>query len=437
MATRIFHTTKYRFLAVGLSALFMIAGILAFVILGGFNLGIDFQSGFSQKFQIAQPGLTLTNAGKDVVTVDVVSGNVSVSVRSTERGIVYHEFTTAEYPTIAALASAISGKIQGVTATAVAPQAPTTDIITGFGLPAVIGAAPFTLSSANSDTSDFVTIDEVRNAIGQTAQVQIVGDAYKQIFQIRLGNDSGTTQEQLSEQVGNALKNAFGQDRIVILQTDFVGPKFSASLVAGSILSVLVAVALILVYVWFRFKISYALAAIITLAHDTLALVAFIVIFQLEVSSTTIAALLTIIGYSLNNVIVIFDRIRENRRIIKDVDLLTMIDTSVSQSLSRTIFSSLTTVLAILPLAILASGAIELFAIEMVFGVAVGAYSSNMLAPALLYWITKNKGLAAPKAVAAGSTEKEEEEQAASVVSADLEIPSVERKLRGKRQEKK
>jgi preprotein translocase subunit SecF len=170
--------------------------------------------------------------------------------------------------------------------------------------------------------------------------------------------------------------------------------------------------------------------------HDTFLLIGFIALFRLEVSSTTIAALLTIIGYSLNNVIVIFDRIRENRPMLKELPMMQLIDTSVSQSLSRTLFSSLTTILAILPLAILASGAIQLFAIEMVFGIIVGAYSCNFLAPSLLLWITKkqNNGHAVPveheevpaKDVPADATEVEE-----------VEIPSAQRKLKGKRKQKK
>ncbi len=433
MATKIFRSTKYRFLAIGLSAAFLLAGVIALIVTG-FNLGIDFQSGFSQKFQIAPAALSLSYQGADTVTVGVVEGDVSLTVRSAETGIKYHEFSSATYRTIGELAQAISSQISGVTVEALLSNAPTASIITGFGLPATLGETAFVLNGENTDRAAFVTIDQVRQALEVSAQVQTVGSDYQQVFQIRLGSDSAMTQEELSADVLGKLQNAFGKDKIVILQSDFIGPKFSATLVLGSILAVLVAVVLILVYVWFRFKISYALAAIINLVHDTFALVAFIILFQLEVSSTTIAALLTIIGYSLNNVIVIFDRIRENRKIVKDMDLLSLIDTSVSQSLSRTILSSLTTILAILPLAILASGAIQLFAIEMVFGVAIGAYSSNMIAPTLFFWITKKKGLPQAKAISDDATEAEsiEDEQVA-----DIEIPKFERKLKGKRQDKK
>lgn len=438
MAKRIFQTTKYRFLALALSAAFLIAGIVGFVAFGGFNLGIDFQSGFSQSFQIAPAVLELTYSGDETVTLDVVESNVTLVVRSSTTGVKYHEFSTSAYPTVQDIASAISNTVSNVQANALAPQAASSSIISGFGLPATLSTIPFKLNGANTDRNDYVSINEIREVLTEASLVQIVGEEYRQIFQVRLGSDTGAGQEEIAAMVSEKLKAAFGDSNIVVLQTDFVGPKFSTTLVTSSIIAAVVAVVLILLYVWFRFKISYALAAIINLIHDILALVAFIILFQLEVSSTTIAALLTIIGYSLNNVIVIFDRIRENRKIIKDIDLLSMINVSVSQSLSRTIFSSLTTMLAVLPLAILASGSIQLFAIEMAFGVAVGAYSSNFFAPAILFWTTKRKGLPVSKAsngekVAQFEVVNDEEEAPIE----DLSVPTVERKLKGKRKEKK
>jgi len=206
--------------------------------------------------------------------------------------------------------------------------------------------------------------------------------------------------------------------------------------VSGSILIVIVSIVLILLYIWFRFKLAFALAAIITLVHDTFLLIGFITVLRLEVSSTTIAALLTIIGYSLNNVIVIFDRIRENKPLLTDVSIMRLIDTSVSQSLSRTLFSSLTTVLAILPLAIFASGAIQLFAIEMVFGIVVGAYSSNLLAPALFMWISKDKKNDHKHPAAPVEIKKELHVESESK-SQEVQIPNADRKLKGKRQQKK
>ncbi|MFA5513941.1 MAG: protein translocase subunit SecF [Sphaerochaetaceae bacterium] len=438
MAKKIYPITKFRFVAVAVSALFLIAAVAAYIIFGGFNLSIDFQSGFSQRVQIATSAISFSYEGSDSVTLNI-SGSTVTLVKRDLSGTKYHEFSSANYPTIGQLANAINKEVEGVKAVAIDESAPTNDLITGFGLPATLKAEAYILKSANPATANYITIDEVRQVLGGEAQVQIVGEAYRQIFQFRLSNDDNLSESEMSNYVLSSLEKAFGEDSVVVLQSDFVGPKYSSSLVSGSILIVVIAIALILLYIWFRFKLSYALAAIITLVHDTLFLIGFIVLFRLEVSTTTIAAILTIIGYSLNNVIVIFDRVRENRPILKKVKMREIIDISVSQSLTRTIHSSLTTAIAILPLAFFAGGAIQLFAIKMVFGIVVGAYSCNFLAPALLMWITKSKNEPIIKKVEAEVKElpvTEEEDKKEEVVT-DVPIPTIERKLKGKRQQKK
>ena len=434
MANKIHPITKFRFIAVALSVVLLLVGIISYIALGGFNLGIDFQSGFSQRVQVAPATLSIEYSGSDTVTLDVSNGDVSLVVRD-GMGSRYLEYPAATYPTVGEMAKALNGAVTGLKATALVEDAPTASFITGFGLPATLDDSVLILNSANSNTTDYVTIEDTRSVLGSSAQVQIVSDEYLQMFQIRLANEEGLLETELSAQVASSLTNKFGTDSIVILQSYFVGPKYSSTLISGSILIVVVAIALILLYIWFRFKLAYALAAIITLVHDTFLLIGFIVLLRLEVSSTTIAALLTIIGYSLNNVIVIFDRIRENKPLLVELSIMDLIDVSVSQSLSRTLFSSLTTVFAILPLAIFASGAIQLFAIEMVFGIIVGAYSSNLLAPALFMWISKGKKKGSPAPVAIKMEAKETLVAPKEKVAAP--IPTAERKLTGKRQQKK
>jgi len=159
-----------------------------------------------------------------------------------------------------------------------------------------------------------------------------------------------------------------------------------------------VAVALILVYIAFRFTFSYAVSSIIALVHDVLMMLSFTLVFRLEVSSTTIAVVLTIIGYSLNNTIVIFDRVRENLEATGyGVSVPDIIDRSVSESLTRTVITTLTTLFAVIPLSILSSGQIRLFAIELTWGLVVGAYSSNFIAPSLLYLFHKLFRIDKPK----------------------------------------
>ena len=163
-----------------------------------------------------------------------------------------------------------------------------------------------------------------------------------------------------------------------------MGPKFSSSLFRSSVSAILIAFVLILLYISVRFRISYALSSIIALIHDVLMMLSFVVILRLEVSSTTIAAVLTIIGYSLNNTIVIFDRVRENIKATRGSDPASMVSWSVRQSFSRTFITTLTTLFAIVPLSIFSTGDIRNFAINLIWGLVVGAYSSSIIAPALL-----------------------------------------------------
>ena len=265
----------------------------------------------------------------------------------------------------------------------------TGNVVTGFGFPAVLTSSPVKVNYA-TDTVD-VTIEDVREALAPlgSVNVQTVGSQSEAIYQIRITVAEGDTQRDAEQKVNNLLFSAFGEKNTVVLQSDFVGPKFSSSLFRDSITGLLIALVLILGYIAIRFRFSYAISSIIALFHDVLAMLSFILIFRLEVSSTTIAAVLTIIGYSINNTIVIFDRVRENLKLEKGKSVDDVIALSVRQSLTRTIMTSLTTLVAIVPLAILGSGDIQLFAINLTWGIIAGAYSSNFLAPAFLHYFHK------------------------------------------------
>lgn len=169
-----------------------------------------------------------------------------------------------------------------------------------------------------------------------------------------------------------------------VLASDFVGAGYSSSMVRNSVLLVLGALAMILAYLWLRFELSYALSVILSTVHDVFFLIGFIGAFQLEINAATVAAVLTIIGYSLNDTIVTFDRIRENRYTEKRLSMHEIIDLSITQTLSRTIITSLTTLLSIIAIVFLATGSVRLFAIEMVFGIIIGTYSSIFIAGASL-----------------------------------------------------
>ncbi len=172
-----------------------------------------------------------------------------------------------------------------------------------------------------------------------------------------------------------------------ILQIDKVGPKMGAEMRSNSVSAVAIALLLILIYITVRFEFKFAIGAVIALLHDVLVTLAFFSFFQWEFSLPVLAAFLTIVGYSLNDTIVVYDRIRENIKIHKGKPLKDVINLSVNQSLGRTIITSLTTFLVVLILAIFGGQVLFGFSIAMVVGVIVGTYSSMFVAaPVLIAW---------------------------------------------------
>lgn len=245
-----------------------------------------------------------------------------------------------------------------------------------------------------ADDAGEVSALSVRETLSdiEGTQVQRVGQDEDRQFSIRV-RDPGTIEnfsQVMAERVEEALSEEFGAGNVSVLETSFVGPRFSQDLASQAVWLTTMALVLILAYIWFRFQLGYATSAIVTLIHDVAVMLGFIGAMQLEVSTATIAAVLTIIGYSLNDTIVIFDRVRENESILRESPFETIINTSITQSLSRTLITSATTMLAVLAIFIFATGEIRDFALNLMVGIVVGTYSSVFVAsPMLLAWRTR------------------------------------------------
>ncbi len=199
------------------------------------------------------------------------------------------------------------------------------------------------------------------------------------------------TNARLQASITKALNNAFGEDNIVVLSTDFVGSRFSTSLARQAVVLVLGALCLIFLYAMVRFRWDFALGGILALLHDTLAIFAFIVWTQMEFNSISIAAVLTIIGYSINDTVVIFDRIRENIALHPKEMCTDILDISLSEVLGRTIITTLTTMLAAFALYYFTQGGMKDFAMCLIVGMLSGTYSSIYIASTCIHFISKNK----------------------------------------------
>ena len=171
---------------------------------------------------------------------------------------------------------------------------------------------------------------------------------------------------------------------IKFLQTDSVGAKVSKELVQKGIMSVVLAVSAVLFYIWIRFEWQFALGAVFALVHDVVITIGIFSVLGLEFNLSIIAALLTIVGYSLNDTVIVFDRIRENLKKFRKKPLLELLNLSVNETLSRTVMTSVTTMIALLSLYILGGDVIRGFTFAMIWGVLIGTFSSIFVASAAL-----------------------------------------------------
>jgi preprotein translocase subunit SecF len=171
---------------------------------------------------------------------------------------------------------------------------------------------------------------------------------------------------------------------IEFMSVESVGPKVSGELIQTAAIAVLLAIGAVLIYIWLRFEWQFAVGAVGALVHDVLLTIGVFSVLQIRFDLAIIAALLTIVGYSLNDTVVVFDRVRENLRKYKKKLLQEVMDQSINETLSRTVMTSVTTLLALIALFVLGGDVIRGFIFAMIWGVIVGTYSSVFVASALL-----------------------------------------------------
>jgi preprotein translocase subunit SecF len=227
-------------------------------------------------------------------------------------------------------------------------------------------------------------VGEIRKALGEeglgSSVIQSLGEDK---VAIRLKSEEGKA-DTVSDDLFAILVKQYGQERVSLELVEMVGPQVGADMRRKGILSILYAMVGILIYVTFRFQFRFALGAIAALVHDIMITVGVFSLFDKEFTLPVIAALLTIIGYSLNDTIVVYDRIRENIRRMPKEKLAVVVNNSINQTLSRTILTSGTTLLVVACLFILGGEVIHDFSFALIVGVLVGTYSSIYIASPVL-----------------------------------------------------
>ena len=187
--------------------------------------------------------------------------------------------------------------------------------------------------------------------------------------------------------IKEGLRKAFGEGSFEIRRVEMVGPKVGKDLRQKGIKAIIFALIGILIYVSWRFEFRFAVGAVVALAHDVMITLGVFSLLDKEISLPVLAAFLTIVGYSLNDTIVVYDRIRENMRKRGNEPFSRVINRSINETLSRTILTSLTTLIVVVVLFVLGGGVIHNFALALLVGIIVGTYSSIYVAsPVVLYW---------------------------------------------------
>ncbi len=273
----------------------------------------------------------------------------------------------------------------------------------------VIGFASFAIQGLNfgidfrggttirTESTQEVDIGLYRDAmtplgLGDISITEVLDPAFRSdqhVTQIRIEAQEGdeAVQGQMIEAIGVALLAADPGMVLPFPAVESVGPKVSGELIKTAALAVVLAIGAVLIYIWLRFEWQFAMGAVAALVHDVVLTIGVFSWLQIKFDLAIIAALLTIVGYSLNDTVVVFDRVRENLRKFKKRPLAEVLNVSINETLSRTLMTSVTTLLALISLYVLGGDVIRGFVFAMIWGVIVGTYSSVFVASTILLWL--------------------------------------------------
>lgn len=377
-----------------LSGVLLIAGILSVIQQGGLKYGLDFKGGTNVDVRFAQPPdvdhlrSSLRAQGIKDSEIQSISDGVGTS-KPTEVVIGLELKADGDQDT---------GRSQVINA-----------------LNAIYGTASSGKPDFNAATpASLTTFLTQRDPLALSTNV---ADRYQQIAKSLLAyrdkNKNGvlTNFDELSQAEGvtpavlSAVKENYALGAFAVRNVEIVGPKVGAELRRQAVYVTLYALAGMLVYIAFRFEWVYGAAAVLAVFHDVLITLGLFSLFKFEISLTVIAALLTLVGYSMNDTIVIFDRIRENNRLLRKESFADVVNKSINQTLSRTILTSGLTFLTVLVLFLMGGQVLRAFSFALVVGIVIGTYSSfGIAAPLVVFWNRwRGQGEAAGTGPAAGN----------------------------------
>lgn len=370
-----------------LSCLIILTGVVGLFV-KGINFGLDFKPGLIEEVRVAEPVANIVYNGSAKISLDMNAGQMDLVITGTGIENETKSFNFAVLSTVSQLAAELN-KVADVHMTVTDGSYETTKLFLNSAVSNQLTNTPMYLYPAGTST---ITTDDLRSALGdESVAIKQLGNGADASYQIRMAVSEGDAQNDLQTAVNEKLYSKFGKENVAIVKTDFIGAGMSKSTTRKSIFMFICVIVLIWVYAAIRFHWDFALGSVIALLHDTLIMFTFICWSGMEFSTTVLAAVLTIVGYSINATVVILDRIRYNLKMMPEAKSFDdILNRSLSDTLTRSILTTATTLFAVLALFIFTTGSIKDFSLAMIVGLISGIYSSIYISSAFISFSRRN-----------------------------------------------
>ena len=370
-----------------ISAVIILFGIVG-VFTKGINFGLDFKPGLIEEVRVAEPVAEITYDGAAKIALDLSAGQMDLVITGTSANNETRSFNFVVYNTVALLADGVN-KVDGVNMTVKNGSYDTTKLFLNSAVSTVLSNEALYIYPAG--TSE-ITTDDIREALSEdNIAIKQLGSGADASYQIRMGINEGDVQNELQSSVNEKLYTKFGKENVAIVKTDFIGSGMSKSTTRKSIVMFICVIVLIWAYAAIRFHWDFALGSVIALLHDVLIMITFITWSGMEFSVTVLAAVLTIVGYSINATVVILDRIRYNLKMMTDAKKFNdILNKALSDTFTRSVLTTVTTLFAVLSLFIFTTGSIKDFSLALIVGLISGMYSSIFISSAFISLSRKN-----------------------------------------------
>ena len=370
-----------------ISAVIILFGIVG-VFTKGINFGLDFKPGLIEEVRVAEPVAEITYDGAAKIALDLSAGQMDLVITGTSANNETRSFNFAVYNTVALLADGVN-KVDGVNMTVKNGSYDTTKLFLNSAVSTVLSNEALYIYPAG--TSE-ITTDDIREALSEdNIAIKQLGSGADASYQIRMGINEGDAQNELQSSVNEKLYTKFGKENVAIVKTDFIGSGMSKSTTRKSIVMFICVIVLIWAYAAIRFHWDFALGSVIALLHDVLIMITFITWSGMEFSVTVLAAVLTIVGYSINATVVILDRIRYNLKLMTDAKKFNdILNKALSDTFTRSVLTTVTTLFAVLSLFIFTTGSIKDFSLALIVGLISGMYSSIFISSSFISLSRRN-----------------------------------------------